>query len=176
MARSLFNGLIDEFRIYNLALTAGEVASSFTTGPDPAPLPVAVVNRDTGAISIANQSGSGIQLKGYSITSAGARKACNVDVIDAGDAFDNNGVWTTQSLTTTNITESVTGGTLDGGTLAASTSRGIRRPQPDPGRRRGVQLHAWRQLGAAAGLVPYVGGEVDARRQSTLTATVASTC
>jgi hypothetical protein len=125
----LFDGLIDEFRIYDHALTAGDVATSFTAGPEPAPLPVLVVNRDTGAISLANQSAGNIQIKGYSITSAaGSLNPATWQSIDTGNGFDPNGTWTTSSLTNLDITESNTGGTLDGGTLAPSTTRGIGTP------------------------------------------------
>jgi hypothetical protein len=125
----LFDGTIDEFRIYDHALTATEVAQSFNTGPEPAPLPVLVVNRDTGAISLANQSTGNIQIKGYSITSAaGALDPATWTSIDATNAFDPNGTWTAQSSTSTNLSESVTGGTLDGGTLAPSATRGIGTP------------------------------------------------
>jgi hypothetical protein len=124
----LYDGLIDEFRIYNHALTAAEVAANFTAGPEPVPLPVLVVNRSTGAVSLANQTTGGIQLKGYSITSAGGglNPATWVS-IDAG-AFDPDGTWTAQSSTSTNLTESVTGGNLNGGTIAAGTSAGIGAP------------------------------------------------
>jgi len=125
----LFDGLIDEFRIYNHALTAGDVSASFTMGPDPAPLPVLVVDRTTGAISLANQSAGNIQLKGYSISSAaGSLNPATWTSIDAGNTFDPNGTWTAGSSTSLQIAESVTGGTLDGGSLAASSSRGIGTP------------------------------------------------
>jgi hypothetical protein len=129
----LFDGSIDEFRIHNTALTAGEVNSSFLAGPEPAPFPVLVINRDTGAISVTNQSGSAIQLKGYSISSAGGSfNPATWTSIDAGNAFDPNGTWTAQSSTATNLAESVTSGTLDGGTLttppSAGSSRGIGTP------------------------------------------------
>jgi len=125
----LFDGLIDEFRIYSHALSAAEVASSFMMGPEPAPLPVLVVNRDTGAISLANQSAGNIQLKGYSISSAaGSLNPAAWTSIDADNTFDPNGTWTPQSSTSLQIAESVTGGTLDGGSLAAASSRGIGTP------------------------------------------------
>jgi hypothetical protein len=126
---ALFDGLIDEFRIYNHAMTAAQVAASFTAGPDPAPLPVLVVNRSTGAISIANQSAGSVQLKGYSIASAaGGLNPATWTSIDADNTFDTNGTWTAQSSTSLQIAESVTGGTLDGGPLAPSSSRGIGLP------------------------------------------------
>jgi len=126
---ALFDGLIDEFRIHDTALDAAAVAASFAAGPEPAPLPVLVVNRETGAISVANQSAGNIQLKGISITSAaGALNPAGFVSIDAGNVFDPNGTWTTQSLTNTAITESVTGGTTDGGSLNANSSRPIGTP------------------------------------------------
>jgi hypothetical protein len=126
---ALYDGSIDEFRIYNHALTPTEVSDSFTVGPDPAPLPVLTIDRDTGAVSVANQSGGNIQLKGYSITSAaGALNPSTWTSIDADNTFDPNGTWTAQSTTSTNLAESVTSGTLDGGTLAPASSRGIGTP------------------------------------------------
>ncbi|MEX0610926.1 MAG: LamG domain-containing protein [Pirellulales bacterium] len=125
----LYDGLIDEFRIYNHALTAGEVTTSFNTGPDPAPLPVLMVNRDTGAVSLANQTAGNVQIKGYSVTSvAGGLNPAAWISIDDDNTFDPDSTWTAQSSTSTNLAESVTGGTLDGGTLASSTSRGIGTP------------------------------------------------
>jgi hypothetical protein len=125
----LYDGLIDELRIYNHALSAGEVTTSFNIGPDPAPLPVLVVNRDTGAISLANQSTGNVQIKGYSVSSiAGGLNPATWTSIDAGNAFDPDGTWTAQSSTSTNLAESVTAGTLDGGTLGPAASRGIGTP------------------------------------------------
>lgn len=122
----LFDGLIDEFRIYDTALTAAEVAASFAAGPEPAPLPVLTVNRTTGAISLANQSGGAINVKGYSITSAGGSlNPATWTSIDATNVFDPNGTWTASSSTNLNIAESVTGGVLDGGTIAANGSATI---------------------------------------------------
>lgn len=122
----LFDGLIDEFRIYNHAMTQSEVTASFNAGPEPAPLPVLTVNRDTGVISLANQSGGGINVKGYSITSAGgALNPATWTSIDATNLFDPNGTWTTSAASNTNLAESVTGGVLDGGTIAANGAASI---------------------------------------------------
>ena len=124
----LFDGLIDEFRMYDVPLTAADVAASFAAGPDPAPLPVLTVNRSTGVISLANQSGGGINVKGYSITSpGGALNPATWTSIDAG-SFDPNGTWTASASTSTNIAEAVTGGTLDGGTIAANGAASIGAP------------------------------------------------
>jgi hypothetical protein len=126
---TLFDGSIDEFRIYDHALTSGEVGTSFTNGAEPAILPKLVVNRGTGEVRITNASGSDIQLKGYSVTSAaGALNSALWTSIDAGNVFDNNGTWTAQSATSLNLTESVTSGTLDGGTLLANNFRAIGTP------------------------------------------------
>jgi hypothetical protein len=125
----LFDGLIDEFRIYNHALSAAEVTASFNAGPDPALLPVLVVNRATGAITLDNDSAVAVQLKGYTITSgAGSLNPATWTSIDAGNTFDPDGTWTNQSSTSFNLAESVTGGTLDGGTLAPLASQGIGTP------------------------------------------------
>ena len=125
----LYDGLIDEFRIYDHALTSGEVTASFSTGPDAAPLPVLVVDRDTGGVSLANQTAGNVQIKGYSVTSAAA--ALNPAAwisIDDDNTFDPDGTWTAQSSTSTNLAESVTSGNLDGGTLAPAASQGIGAP------------------------------------------------
>jgi hypothetical protein len=125
----LFDGLIDEFRIYDQALSAEQVSQSFTTGPDPVALPELTVNRDTGAITLTNPSNSSVQLKGYTITSAaGSLDPITWTSIDADNTFDPNGTWTSQSSTSTNLAESVTGGTLDGGALGPAASRGIGTP------------------------------------------------
>jgi hypothetical protein len=125
----VFDGSYDEFRIYNHALTEAEVAASFTAGPIPPPLTVLQVNRDTGAISLINQANRGAQITGYSVTSAaGALDPMTWTSIDADNTFDPDGTWTAQSSTSTNLAESVTGGTLDGGTLAPNSPRAIGTP------------------------------------------------
>jgi hypothetical protein len=125
----LFDGFVHELRIYDHALSATEVSQSFTTGPDAIALPVLVINRDTGGVSIANQSTGNLQLKGYSISSAaGSLNPTTWTSIDAGNTFDPNGTWAAQSSTATRLAESVTGGTLDGGTLAGNTSSGVGTP------------------------------------------------
>jgi hypothetical protein len=125
----LYDGTINEFRIYSHALDQSEVTASFNMGPEPSPTPTLVVDRTTGAISVANQTTAPIQLKDYSIMSAaGSLNPASWTSIDAGNTFDPNGTWTSQSSTSTNLAESVTGGTLDGGSLAAGGSRSIGSP------------------------------------------------
>jgi hypothetical protein len=125
----LYDGTIDEFRVYSHALDQTEVTASFNTGPDFVATPTLVVDRTFGTISVANQTTAPLQLKGYSIIStAGSLNPATWTSIDADNTFDPNGTWTAQSSTSTNIEESVTSGTLDGGSLAASASRSIGMP------------------------------------------------
>jgi hypothetical protein len=125
----LYDGTIDEFRIYDHAVSATEVSSSFTAGPDPSPTPTLVIDRATGAMTIANQSNQAIQLKGYTIASVdGALNPATWTSIDADNTFDPNGVWTKQTMTSVQLTESVTSGTLDGGSLPVSATRGVGTP------------------------------------------------
>lgn len=118
----------DELRIYNNALTQADVTADFNAGPDPVPLPVLRVDRTTGQITFANPAGptSPFNLKNYSITSAsGQLNTVGWTSIDATNTFDPDGTWTTSSLTSANIAEGVTSGTLDGGTIAGGTSKSI---------------------------------------------------
>lgn len=121
----LFDGLIDEFRMYDVPLTAADVAASFTAGPEPAPVPTLTVDRSTGVISLTNQSGNSLNVTGYSITSGGGLKPTSWTSIDAGNIFDPNGTWTASSSTNTSIAESVTSGVTDGGAIANNGSASI---------------------------------------------------
>ncbi len=114
---ALFDGLIDEFSIYNHALSAAEVAANFAQKPVAAPVPTLVVNRDTGEVRIANESAGNIDLKGYTITSAaGALNPTGWTSIDAGNVFDNDGTWTSAAPpSNAQIGESTNTG--NGGTL-----------------------------------------------------------
>jgi hypothetical protein len=116
----------DELRIYNSALNQAQVTASFNAGPDPVALPVLRVDRSTGAVTFANPAGSSFNLKSYSITSAGGQlNTTGWTSIDTGNTFDPDGTWTTSTLTSANIAEGVTGGVLDGGTIAGGTSKSI---------------------------------------------------
>jgi hypothetical protein len=122
----LFDGLIDEFRIYDHALSAAEVNTSFTTGPVPAPVPVLSVNRDTGVISLTNQSGGPISITGYSISSpGGALNPAGWTSIDAG-GFDPDGTWApTGTPTSMTIGEALASGGASGGAIAGGGSASI---------------------------------------------------
>lgn len=117
---------VDELNVYNSALTQTDVTNSFNTGPVPVALPVLRVDRATGNITFANPASSSFNLKSYSITSAsGELNTTGWTSIDAGNAFDPDGTWTTSSLTATSIGEAVTGGTLDGGAIAGGAAKSI---------------------------------------------------
>lgn len=125
----LFDGLIDEFRIYSHTLTAGEVAANNAAGPTAAELPVLIINRDTGAMSLDNKSGANVQVKGYSISSPiGTLNPAGATSIDAGNAFDPDGTWSGPAPNIFTLAESVTSGAPDGGTLGPGASRGIGTP------------------------------------------------
>jgi hypothetical protein len=108
----LFDGSFNEFRIYDHALTAAEVATNFTQGPVPAPLPSLTVNRDTGQVSITNQTPSSLQLAGYSIISA----ASGLDQ-SAWDPIAPTDGWTVQTQTSGTVAE-------QGGTPLTITGNG----------------------------------------------------
>ncbi len=155
----LFDGFIDEFRVHDSAMTPAEIAASV---PDPAPLPVLIVNRDTGAISIKNETLGNIVLKGYTIGSAGgALDPLSWSSIDTGNLFDNNGTWTTQSLTTLSIAESVTGGTTDGGTINGNASWSIGTPWQETPIEDLTFSFTLGDNSTGTGLVQYIGSEVD---------------
>jgi Concanavalin A-like lectin/glucanases superfamily len=101
----LLDGLYNEFRIYNHALSPAEVSADFTAGPVPPPLPTLVVNRDTGAVSILNSTGTSQSLTSYSITSAAGALA----ISPAWDAIAPANGWTIQTQTANQLAE--TGGT-----------------------------------------------------------------
>jgi hypothetical protein len=125
----LFDGTIDEFRIYNHTLTSGEVAANNAAGPTAAELPVLIIDRNTGAMTIDNKSGANVQVKGYSIASPiGTLNPAGAISIDASNAFDPDGTWSGPAPTIFSLAESVTGGVTDGGTLGPGASRGIGTP------------------------------------------------
>jgi len=101
-----FAGSINQFEIYDTALTGAEVVNLFVAGKvgeAATPVPLLTVNRDTGAMTLSNGS-SPIQVLGYSITSAaGSLNSVNWRTIadnfdaDSGTQFDNDDVWTVLS-------------------------------------------------------------------------------
>lgn len=66
-----FNGQMDEFRIYNHALTASEVSANFLTGPTPTPSIGLYVNTTTGDVTLASSQTTPFDIDYYSITSSG---------------------------------------------------------------------------------------------------------
>ncbi|QDU89227.1 hypothetical protein Pla175_26140 [Pirellulimonas nuda] len=65
----LFDGIFHEFNMYNTALTESEINTSFTTGPAAFNGPRVEVNRDTGVVTLLNDTGNAQSLSSYSITS-----------------------------------------------------------------------------------------------------------
>lgn len=135
LGRSLYNdpffkGSIDQFAIYNTALTQTEVTTNFNTGPVGTGSPgvaTLTIDRDTGAMTLSKQ-GAPHEVFRYEINSAsGALNpaqwrtiADNADS-DSGSSFDDNDVWNV--LTATNFTwseeEPIDGGGDNGGLLGA---------------------------------------------------------
>jgi glucose/arabinose dehydrogenase len=115
LGRSVFNsdpylnGTIDEFRIYDHALTPSEVTASFTAGPVPLDLLRLDVNTVTGDVAVVNGSGSIQTFDYYRVSSAaGALDAAdwnsldnqNVDAIGggSGQSWDELGAATANEI------------------------------------------------------------------------------
>jgi hypothetical protein len=64
-----FNGRIDEFRIYDTALTPTQVLASYNAGQTFKPTLVLDVNPNTGAVSMRNATASPLTIDNYAITS-----------------------------------------------------------------------------------------------------------
>ena len=109
---ALIDGFYDEFRIYDHALSDAEVTASSAAGPVESIVPTLVVNRDTGAITLGNQTSTAFSVTSYSINSpAGALKPPAWDPIAPANG------WTIQTQTATELEES-------GGTAQAVASGG----------------------------------------------------
>lgn len=65
-----FDGSFNEFSIYDHAMTQAEVTTNFNAGPVPVPLPTLIVNKNTGAVAIKNNSPSAVTIDYYDIASA----------------------------------------------------------------------------------------------------------
>jgi hypothetical protein len=96
-----FDGLYNEFSIYDHPLSAAEVMTNFIGGPVPVPLPTLIVNTVTGATAIKNLATGAINIDYYEIASPGSRlnpttwNSLSDQNIDAGlpsDFNDSGGV------------------------------------------------------------------------------------
>jgi hypothetical protein len=96
----LIDGLYNEFRIYDHALSAAEVSANNAAGPVQVALPKLVIDVGTGNVTIENPVAPTQQLTGYSITSAAG--GLNVSSWDA--IAPANG-WTIQTQTATELNE-----------------------------------------------------------------------
>lgn len=126
---SLFDGSIDEFRIYDHAMTANEVVASNLAGPELVASPTLTIDRATGAMSVTNGSNQSLTIKGYTIASAGG--ALNPPTwasIDADNMFDPDGTWNKTTQTNLQLTESTSNGATVGGVLGIGASRAIGTP------------------------------------------------
>jgi hypothetical protein len=92
----MFDGLINEFRIYDHALSAAEVADRFRNGPDVPQLPTLIVNTLTGTAAIHNLASFPVALDAYEIVSPAGRLDADAwdslsdQELDAGLAADFN--------------------------------------------------------------------------------------
>jgi hypothetical protein len=139
----LFDGMYDEFRIYNSAPSAAYVASSFAAGPGVVPTfqPWTQefnfsfeVDRDTGVFTLKN-TGPSVNVVGINIASASGAldptkwKSVSGNYDLGGTAtFDPDGSWAVTSTTATQLTEvesSGNGGQLGTGGTAASLQLGL---------------------------------------------------
>jgi hypothetical protein len=94
----VFDGLVNEFRIYNHALTATEVTNDATFGPDvvnPGGTLSLQVNKTTGAVTLVNSASAPLSLEFYRISSAGGALSTvnwnslddqNISALDGTDA------------------------------------------------------------------------------------------
>jgi hypothetical protein len=94
---ALFDGLINEFRIHNTAVTQAQVTQGAAFGPDvvnPGGLVSIEVNKGTGAITLKNTATAPLAIDQYNITSAGGALSLaswnslddqNYDAIDGTD-------------------------------------------------------------------------------------------
>ncbi len=126
-----YAGSVNQFAIYDTALTAGEVTAAFTAGPVGGGVlgPALEVNRDTGLVRLTNDTGA-ISLLKYSIASASGTlnsttwsPIANTGDSDSGGSFDNNDMWAVTSQTDLLLSEEEPiggGGPDDGGALTAS--------------------------------------------------------
>jgi hypothetical protein len=103
----LFDGAINEFRIHDHPLTGAQVAASFAAGPTMAGTPMAptlLVNRNTGAVTLANQESTAFEVTSYTITStSGTLNPTGWTSLDDATAS-----WTESSATGSQLSESET--------------------------------------------------------------------
>ncbi|MCA9234640.1 MAG: PEP-CTERM sorting domain-containing protein [Planctomycetales bacterium] len=131
-----FAGTIDEFAIYDNALTASEVTARYNTGPDGTGSPGVVtltIDRDTGSMTL-SKMGAPYDMFRYTINSASGTLdpaqwqtiADNADS-DNGGSFDNDDVWTIQSSTSFSLSEEelVDGGGDNGGLLGTGGTESL---------------------------------------------------
>ncbi|MBA3483624.1 MAG: LamG domain-containing protein [Pirellulales bacterium] len=115
---ALIDASYEEFRIYDHALTDSEVTASSTAGPVEAIVPTLVVDRDTGAITLQNQTSTAFSVTSYTISSA----AGGLEVSPSWDPIAPANGWTIQTNSSTELRE--TGGTPQAVASAGSIALG----------------------------------------------------
>jgi hypothetical protein len=139
---SNLNGRIDEFRIYDTALSATDVLNSFNTGParlvSP---PVLTIDRVNGAMTLSKQ-GAPFDVFKYTINSpSGALDPTKWQTItdnrdaDNGGSFDASDTWTVLTATNFSLSEEdpVDGGSDNGGPLGVGPGATPSLPLLSPG-------------------------------------------
>ncbi|QDU90593.1 PEP-CTERM motif protein [Pirellulimonas nuda] len=114
LGRSMFNNnplldaAINEFRVYDHAMTLAQVQSSNTAGPTLAGTPKAptlFVDRATGGVTLVNEEASAFEVTSYTISSA----AGSLNPAGWTSIHDSSASWTEQSNTRLKLMESETG-------------------------------------------------------------------
>jgi hypothetical protein len=122
------NGSIDEFRIYNHALTPTEIQANFAAGPNPVALMELNVNTVTGEVSIVNTHTAPIAFDYYRVASvAGALNVSSWNSLDAQNV-DATGAGTGQSwdqLGSPSVNEVAEGFLLGATNLAPGATRSL---------------------------------------------------
>jgi hypothetical protein len=125
-ANPLFDGAINEFRIYDHPMMGDQVAASFAAGPTQAGTPLAptlLVNRNTGTVTLVNQESTLFEVTSYTITSSsGTLNPSGWTSLD-----DASTSWTESSATGSQLSESETsagtaGNLAPGGQLALGSA------------------------------------------------------
>ncbi len=119
----LFDGAINEFRIYDHPLNAAEVTTSSSSGPTLAGTPLAptlMVDRETGVVTLLNEGTSAFEVTSYAISSA----AGALNPTGWTSIADSSATWTESSATGTLLAESETG-VGSAGTLAPGVPKNL---------------------------------------------------
>ncbi|QDU56854.1 LamG domain-containing protein [Aeoliella mucimassa] len=115
-----YAGLLDDLRVYNEALDVSTIAGLASPGDSGQKGLVVTVDRGTGNISLTNDTSSGTEIRGYSLTSAASRFDSgewqsiseNYDQGNGSASIDTNDDWLIFSQTADDLSEGTTGETM----------------------------------------------------------------